>query len=212
MKNRPLSNTAAAAAARILWAAVPLAIGCNSLAAGGAEPAPSQLPPGFSTSRSGSPHDFDYLLGAWTTRQKRLKERAVGSHDWIEAPANQHCALPYLAGRAIVEQSQFPTKEPAGLFLYTFSPAKQQWAIYWINAKTGQLDPPSVGGFDGTHGEFYGSDEDNGRPIRVRITWTSLDHDHARWEQAFSYDDRTWETNWISDFTRADPAAICPKA
>jgi hypothetical protein len=40
-------------------------------------------------------------------------------------------------------------------------------------------------------------------------TWDIRDHEHARWEQAFSYDDRTWETNWTADFERADPAKTC---
>jgi hypothetical protein len=43
----------------------------------------------------------------------------------------------------------------------------------------------------------------------VRFLWLISDQNHARWEQAFSYDDRTWETNWTADFTRADPARIC---
>lgn len=70
-----------------------------------------------------------------------------------------------------------------------------------------KCDP--AGGFQGNHGEFYGDDEDNGHPIRVRYTWDKLDHDHARWKQAFSYDNRTWETNWIGEFVRADPAEVC---
>lgn len=60
-----------------------------------------------------------------------------------------------------------------------------------------KCDP--AGGFQGNHGEFYGDDEDNGHPIKVRYTWDKLDHDHARWKQAFSYDNRTWETNWIGE-------------
>ena len=55
----------------------------------------------------------------------------------------------------------------------------------------------------------YGEDRDNGRPVKVRYTWTKVDRDHARWEQAFSYDDRSWETNWRADFVRADPAKTC---
>jgi hypothetical protein len=43
----------------------------------------------------------------------------------------------------------------------------------------------------------------------VRYTWDIRDHDHARWQQAFSYDDRTWETNWTADFERADPDKTC---
>jgi hypothetical protein len=169
------------------------------------------VPAGFSSDRIGDIHDFDYLLGAWTTQQKRLKARGIGKSEWIEAPANRHCAVSYLGGLDIVEDSWSPTGTPAGLFLYTFNPQKKQWAIRWVNPKTGEPDPPSVGGFAGTRGEFYGEDTDNGRAIKVRITWTRLDHDHARWEQSFSYDNQTWETNWITDFTRADPAAVCRK-
>lgn len=68
---------------------------------------------------------------------------------------------------------------------------------------------PVVDGFDGNHGEFYAEDRDNGQPVKVRYTWDKLDNDHARWEQAFSYDNRTWETNWTADFVRADSATTC---
>jgi hypothetical protein len=61
----------------------------------------------------------------------------------------------------------------------------------------------------GKHGEFYGEDSDDGRPVKVRFIWDKMDRNHARWEQAFSYDNRTWETNWTADFVRADAAAVC---
>jgi hypothetical protein len=66
-----------------------------------------------------------------------------------------------------------------------------------------------VGGFNGNRGEFYAQDQVDGRPVKVRYLWLIADQNHARWEQAFSYDDRTWETNWTADFTRADPAHVC---
>jgi hypothetical protein len=204
MKSAPSRETT------ILLTTVLLACIGTSVAALGAD-TPKPIPPGYSTSLSGSKEDFDYLVGAWTTQQKRLKAFGVSGSEWIEAPANRHCVLPYSGGRAIVEQSQLPNNEPVGLFLYTFSPTKQQWAIRWVDAKTGQPDPPYIGGFKGNRGEFYGEDEYKGRPIKVRIIWTNPDHDHARWEQSFSYDDRTWEINWISDFTRGDPTVICSK-
>jgi len=31
--------------------------------------------------------DFDFLLGKWQVGNKRLKERLVGSNEWIEFPA-----------------------------------------------------------------------------------------------------------------------------
>lgn len=194
---------------RFSWRLAVCAVALVVAPCGGAQDAPGNSPPGFTTGRTGAPHDFDFLIGAWTTQQRRLKARAVGSSEWVEAPPNRHCAAARLDGGAIVEESRFPSKAPAGLFLYTFDSQRLQWSIHWVSAKTGQMDPPVVGGFVGTRGEFYGSDEDNGRPIKVRIIWTTTDREHARWEQAFSYDNRTWETNWISDYTRADPAGIC---
>ena len=43
------------------------------------------------------------------------------------------------------------------------------------------------------------------RPILVRFIWSGVTTATPRWEQAFSDDGgRTWETNWVMDFTRAD--------
>jgi hypothetical protein len=36
-----------------------------------------------------------------------------------------------------------------------------------------------------------------------------MDQDHVRWEQSFSYDNRTGETNWISAMKRANPVTTC---
>lgn len=71
------------------------------------------------------------------------------------------------------------------------------------------LGTPVLGEFSGPRGEFYGTDEDGGHPVVVRYRWHKLDHDHARWEQAFSADGARWETNWTADFTRAEPGAVC---
>lgn len=166
-------------------------------------------PPGYTMAHRGDQHDFDYFVGGWTTRQRKLKARGVGSADWDEF-SGPLCMQLYLGGIATVDEIYFPTQGRAGLTLRTFDPAKRQWSIYWVNSATGRLDPiPVVGGFSGDRGEFYAEDQDNGRPVKVRYLWTKIDHEHARWEQAFSYDNRSWETNWTADFTRADPQAIC---
>jgi hypothetical protein len=152
-------------------------------------------------------HDFDYFAGAWVTKQRRLKSRGAGSTEWEEFPATQ-CLTPYLDGRATVDELYMPTKKRAGLTVRVFDPGTHQWSIYWVSGPTGRLDPV-VGGFQGNHGEFYGEDSDEGRPVKVRFTWDKLDHDHARWQQAFSFDGRTWETNWIAEFVRADASKLC---
>jgi len=91
----------------------------------------------------------------------------------------------------------------AGMTVRYFRLADQQWTIRWISARTGDIDPGVVGGFQGDRGEFYGEDLDDGRPVKVRFIWNRLGPDAARWEQSFSYDDGPWEINWIMEFTRA---------
>lgn len=172
-------------------------------------PAAAAEPPGYTLARQGDMHDFDFLGGAWTTVQRRLKARNVGSRDWDEFPA-QLCLTHYLDGIANVDELHMPTLGRRGLTLRAFDTQKRQWSIYWVSSPSGRLDPiPVVGGFQGGRGEFYGEDKDGDKPVKVRFIWENLDRDHARWAQAFSYDDKTWETNWTAEFTRADPARLC---
>jgi hypothetical protein len=193
-----------------------LAVACCALAVDGACAIAAETskpgdasPPGWTTARTGQLDDFAYFEGAWTTVQHRLKTRGVGSNDWNEFPATL-CMTRYLDGAATFDEIWMPAEHRAGLTLRTFDREHRQWSIYWVNGATGKLDPiPVVGGFDGARGEFYGEDDDNGRPIKVRFVWTKDDHDHARWEQSFSYDDRTWERNWYAEFTRGDANALC---
>src|SRR5919204_1428734 len=107
------------------------------------EKSEKSTPPGYSTTRIGSMHDFDYFVGGWTTRQRRLKVRGIGSQDWEEFPGNL-CMSLYLDGMATVDELFFPTKGTAGLTLRTFDPEKRQWSIYWVSSATGRLDPVPV--------------------------------------------------------------------
>ncbi len=141
--------------------------------------------------------------------QRKLRARGVHSDVWEELTATL-CMTPYLDGAATVDELYMPAKHVAGLTLRTFDPATRQWSIYWVSGASGRLDPVGVvGGFEGERGEFYSRDVADGRPVKVRYLWRKIDADHARWEQAFSYDDRTWETNWAADFSRADTASTC---
>src|SRR5580658_8314268 len=204
--NRRLVRFAASATA---VSAVSFACMWPAVSAGDADTTSEMSPPGYSLSHTGDMHDFDFFVGGWKATQRRLKARGVGSSDWETFPAVE-CLTLYLGGLATVDELYMPTKKRAGLTLRTFNVEKRQWSIHWVSSATGQIDPvPMVGGFDGKRGEFYADDQEDGRPIKVRFLWNKLDNDHARWEQAFSYDNKTWETNWIADFTRADASAIC---
>ena len=166
-------------------------------------------PPGFTMSRTGSRQDFDYFEGAWTTVQHKRSSSGPDKGSWRAFPGNL-CMQLRLAGNSNIGEIYFPTTRTAGLTVRLFDPAKRQWSIYWASSTTGVLDPvPVVGGFTGKRGEFYASDRIGGKPVKVRYLWTIQDHDHATWEQAISYDDLTWDTNWTADFTRGDPAKLC---
>jgi hypothetical protein len=52
-------------------------------------------------------------------------------------------------------------------------------------------------------GDFYGNDTDDGQPIRVHYLRSAITPQSARWQQAFSRDGESWETNWIMELTRA---------
>ena len=68
-----------------------------------------------------------------------------------------------------------------------------------MHMRDGFLTPSLYGGFRNRVGEFYGTDQLDGRPIEVRFLIFRLGPDKARFEQAYSVDGgQTWETNWIA--------------
>ena len=164
---------------------------------------------GAPVSMLGRVDDFDFLTGAWRVEHRRLRRRWVASDDWDHFDGTSWCE-PRLGGLANVDQVDCPSRGFSGLTLRVFDPTAAQWSIWWINSITGRLEPPVIGGFgtDGGSpvGVFEGPDLDDGRPIRVRFTWTVVDGDHARWEQAFTADGVDWEVNWVMDFHRTEGA------
>jgi hypothetical protein len=150
---------------------------------------------------TGDIHDFDFLAGSWRVTNRWLKTSIHGTRGDEEFPGASRCEV-RMGGVVNVDEITFPTKGFSGLTVRLFDLVKHRWSIYWINSKTGVLDPPVLGGFDGDRGEFYGEDDVDGRSIAVRFLWLKLGADAARWEQAFSSDGQSWETNWVMDFER----------
>ena len=165
-------------------------------------------------------HDFDFLIGTWTSRQRRLRQRLQGCTDWETFTASS-TVQPLPGGVGNVDALSAESWRPGwvGLSLRIFNPLTQLWSIHWvtndgggIDAGSGQLLPPVVGRFQGHEGLFEGDDQLDGQPIRVQFRWQRLGPDAARWEQAFSADGgRTWEVNWVMEFERETaPAQTAP--
>jgi len=149
--------------------------------------------------------DFDFWFGSWDVRNRWLRRRLAGSDDWEEFDATV-VARPLLDG--VGNEDEFRTDHAGGFIGMSFrffDPERRRWSIYWADSRRpGELDPPVFGTFSGDIGLFEGEDVYRGRPILVRFTWTGVTTPTPRWEQAFSDDGgRTWETNWVMDFTRA---------
>ena len=156
--------------------------------------------------RPGTAHDFDFFMGTWKVRNRRLRARLAGSDDWEEFDATS-VARPILGGLGNVDE--FRTDHDGGFIGMSFrffDPVKGRWSIYWADSRrAGELDPPVFGRFSGDRGVFVGRDVFDGKPIRVRFIWSGIRTRTPRWEQAFSADDgATWETNWVMDFSPAD--------
>jgi hypothetical protein len=148
--------------------------------------------------------DFDFLIGSWKVRNRRLREPLTGSDSWYEFDATS-VARKVWDGLANMDEydGQSPTDRIRGMTLRLYDPKAGQWSLYWSNAANGTLEKPMVGEFKDGRGEFYDQETFRGRSIYVRYIWSRITPTSCQWEQAFSADGgQTWETNWIMEFTR----------
>lgn len=149
-------------------------------------------------------NNFDFLVGEWTSKQRRLREVLKGSNDWYEFDGVMRC-WSALDGGANIDEVAFPSQGFAGLTVRLYDKERDEWSIFWANSRNGQLSlPPVVGRFGGDgRGVFTCEEVYEGTPITTRYMWLDITATTARWEQAFSVDGgETWETNWIAEFTR----------
>lgn len=148
---------------------------------------------------------FDFFIGRWTVRHRRLKARLAGSTEWIAFGGTCETRK-ILQGQGNMDDNviDLPGDRYAAVTTRLFDPKTGLWSIYWIDGRYLSIDTPVKGRFENGVGLFYCDDVLEGRPIRVRFTWSDITADSARWAQAFSADGgETWETNWIMEFTAA---------
>jgi hypothetical protein len=154
-------------------------------------------------------NDFDFLIGSWNGRQRKLKKRLAGCDEWDEFDSVS-VVRKILGGLGNFDEvtMETPTGRVIGATVRLFNPETRLWSIYWSStAGQYELGAPQVGRFENGLGEFYDRETFEGRSIFSRFLWTSSGPDACRWEQAFSPDGgRTWETNWTMDFSRRTDA------
>jgi hypothetical protein len=121
-------------------------------------------------------HDFDFIFGRWHVHNRKLRDNTDPACDeWVEFAGTSE-AFPLLDGIGHLDRIFVPDPPdgPAfeGMTLRLYDAAAGTWRIWWSSTRVpGRLDPPMSGGFDGTHGVFFGDDTVAGRPIRLRFDW-----------------------------------------
>ena len=161
---------------------------------------------GSTPALTGHEHDWDWLVGSWKVRHRRLKGRLVGSTTWQEFNGTSTLWLT-LGGLGTVDDNvlELPEGTYRAVGARAFDPKTGRWAIWWLDGRNPtSIDPPVYGVFKDGVGTFVGDDTLDGKPIKVRFRWSEITANSARWEQAFSPDGgATWEVNWVMQFTRA---------
>ena len=157
-------------------------------------------------SATSSRHDFDYLIGNWNLRNRKLKSRLTGSKEWIDFTSRVEMRQ-ILDGLGNIDKYTEPStpKPYEGVALRLFDPKTRLWSIYWADGNSGKLDPPVVGSFEKNVGHFFARDTYKGRNIIVVFRWDVRDPKFPIWSQAFSVDEgKTWEWNAINVSERAE--------
>lgn len=152
--------------------------------------------------------DFDWEIGAWDTRLKRLREPLSGKTQWLDY-AGTSVIKPLMGKRAnLVELDvRGAAGHIAGVSLRLYQPKTGQWTLHFANLANGMMTDPMTGAFHQGQGIFHGQDTVNGRNVFVRFLIIPVSTDEVRFEQAYSADGgKHWETNWIAVDTRRKEA------
>ena len=148
--------------------------------------------------------DFDFEIGTWKTRLKRLLRPLTGSTTWVEYTGTT-IVKKIWGGRAnLVELvADGPAGHIEALNLRLYSPQSRQWSLNFSGLGSGLLGVPAIGQFRDGRGEFYNQETLNGRAILVRFVISGVTSTSCRFEQSFSEDGgKTWEVNWVAEDTR----------
>ena len=155
-------------------------------------------------SPASSRDDFDFYVGNWNVRNRKLKTRLNGCTEWIEFDATQEMKK-ILGGKGNIDLFHLPQEGTSfeGMTLRLFNPITRLWSIYWADSDRLILDKPVMGSFENGIGHFYGHDQFNGKNILVVFVWDARNKEEPVWSQAFSADEgRSWEWNWYMYMSR----------
>ena len=154
-------------------------------------------------------HGFDFDAGRWKTHITRRQKPLTGSTTWVDYDGTRVVHSLWDGRASLVElDATGPAGRLQGIGLRLFDPRARQWNLNWVSVAAPTIGAPTIGGFHGTHGEFFDQEPFGDRTILVRNVWDDVSPTATRLEQAFSADGgASWEANWIATDTRTAPAS-----
>jgi len=154
--------------------------------------------------------DFDFELGTLAIDVRRLQHPLSGSSTWMHPSGYTHIVQRVWGGQASLAQlaNDRPALHYDGLMLRMYDPKSHEWRIYWGSSKSGVLDEPMIGHFNGSgRGEFFVRDSYEGTAVIVRLVYSDITPTSFKTETSYSADDgKTWEPNLVQTFTRVKQA------
>ncbi|WP_234401254.1 DUF1579 domain-containing protein [Pseudoalteromonas sp. T1lg23B] len=151
-----------------------------------------------------APKDFDFIIGQWNVKHRRLKDILNGGEQWVEFDG-QSSTVKTLGGFGNIEDNHlhFPDASIRAKAIRSYNAKTGEWSIWWLDGRDpNSLDTPVVGKFVDGVGRFYADEVYNGKAIKIRFVWNATNPNKPTWEQAFSADEgKTWEVNWQMEFT-----------
>lgn len=154
-----------------------------------------------------APNDFDFELGTWKVKHRRLRNMFSDKKEWLEFEGSSSTTK-ILGGYGNLEDNvlHFPDNSFRAVAIRSYDSATKKWSIWWLDGRSpNKLDAPVIGSFKNKVGLFYAEEVLNGIQTKIRFKWDSSKQENPKWEQAFSFDDGvTWETNWTMSFSPAN--------
>lgn len=143
---------------------------------------------------------FDFLEGRWDALCR------VPSQDgWAEAPGSL-TASRTADGLVFLElfEGLYHGGALKGIGLRAFNRETQQWEHTWTDSQQPGHFHLWKGSFTNGKIDLFGEwVDDDGRPVRSRLTWSDITSDSAHWESARSHDGgRTWQPHWVIEFRK----------
>ena len=148
---------------------------------------------------------FDFDLGTWKTHSRRLLHPLTGSQEWVEMDGTTVVKKVW-GGRANI--AEYDASGTGGhitlMALRWFKPATREWNIDFATPEVGMLGSvPGTGKYKDGRIDFYDYEMIGGRSVLVHFSMWKITDDSAQSEQSFSDDGgKTWEVNWINQYTR----------